>query len=83
MAAKVSTLAELHNVAVSPHSYRVGPGAYANVHWALSHENMAWMEVPFIPQDLSFPVDIPELEIIDGQVQLPKGHGLGLPELSE
>jgi L-alanine-DL-glutamate epimerase-like enolase superfamily enzyme len=79
MARKVSVLADLHNVAISPHSYRVGPGAYANVQWALTEEKMEWMEIPWIPEDLSFPSGIPRLKMVEGQVQLPTGPGLGLP----
>lgn len=76
---KVSALADLHNIAISPHSYRVGPGAYANVHWALTQEKMEWMEIPWIPEELSFPSGIPMLKMIDGLIQLPVGPGLGLP----
>jgi L-alanine-DL-glutamate epimerase-like enolase superfamily enzyme len=79
MARKVSVLAELHNIAICPHSMRVGPGTYANVHWALTQEKMEWMEIPWIPKDLSFPSNVPELKMIKGKVQLPTGPGLGLP----
>ena len=78
MARKVSVLADLYNIAISPHSYRVGPGAYANVHWALTQEKMEWMEIPWIPQEFSFASDIPSLEMIKGRIQLPLGPGLGL-----
>lgn len=80
MARKVSVLADLYNIALSPHSYRVGPGAYANVHWALSQENMEWMEIPWLPDELSFASDIPRLTMVDGLITLPEGPGLGLPD---
>jgi len=78
MARKVSVLADLYNIPVCPHSFRMGPAAYANVHWALSQHNMDWMEIPLLPEGYSFPSNFPPLEMVDGRVRLPQGHGLGL-----
>ena len=80
MARKISVLADLYNLPVCPHSFRIGPAAYANMHWALSHHNMDWMEVPLLPEGISFPTNFKPLKIIEGQVLLPEGPGLGLPE---
>ena len=75
---KLTPLFELFNLPLSPHSFRSGPALYANIHWALSTENSDWLEIPWLPEGVSFPggVSIPELR--DGQVTLPDGIGLGL-----
>ena len=75
-----SVLADLYNIPVCPHSFRTGPAAYANMHWALSQHNMDWMEIPLLPEGVSFPSNFKPLEIKEGQVFLPDGPGLGLPE---
>ena len=80
MARKISVLADLYNIPVCPHSFRLGPAAYANMHWALSQHNMDWMEIPLLPEGYSFPSKYPPLEMADGQVRLPPGPGLGLPQ---
>lgn len=79
MARKISVLADLYNIPVCPHSFRLGPAAYANLHWALSQHNMDWMEIPLLPEGYSFPSHYPPLEMADGRVKLPRGTGLGLP----
>ncbi len=80
LARKISVLADLNNLLVCPHSFRIGPAAYANMHWALSQNNMDWMEVPLLPEGICFPSRFKPLKIIEGQVLLPEGPGLGLPE---
>jgi D-galactarolactone cycloisomerase len=80
MARKISVLADLYNIPVCPHSFRIGPAAYANMHWALSQLNMDWMEIPLLPEGRSFPSNTPALEIINGEVKLPEGLGFGQPE---
>ena len=80
IAKKVSVLADLYNIPICPHSFRIGPAAYANMHWALSQHNMDWMEIPLLPEGYSFPSNYPSLEMVDGQVKLPKGPGFGLPQ---
>ena len=79
MARKVSALADLYNLPICPHSFRTGPAAYANVHWALSQTNMEWFEIPWLPEGFNFPADVPELEIDNGLISLPEGIGLGTP----
>ena len=76
---QVGTLAELHNVTVSPHSFRSGPAMYANVHWALNCPQADWVETPFLPEGLDFASGTPLPAIVDGQIYLPDGPGLGLP----
>jgi len=77
VARKISVLADLYNIPVCPHSFRIGPAAYANMHWALSQPNMDWMEIPLLPKGYSFPSDSPPLEMVNGEVKLPEGPGLG------
>ena len=79
MARKISVLADLYNIPVCPHSFRIGPAAYANMHWALSQHNMDWMEIPLLPEGLLFPSKYPELPMVNGEVRLPPGPGVGLP----
>ncbi|MBW2622539.1 MAG: mandelate racemase/muconate lactonizing enzyme family protein [Deltaproteobacteria bacterium] len=81
MARKVSALADLYNVAVCPHSFRTGPAAYANIHWAFTQMNMEWLEIPFLPEGRSFPSNTPDLELINGEIQFPDGPGFGVPSL--
>jgi D-galactarolactone cycloisomerase len=78
MARKISVLADLYNIPVCPHSFRIGPAAYANMHWALSQQNMDWMEIPLLPEGVSFPSDTPRLKMVKGRVILPEGPGFGL-----
>jgi D-galactarolactone cycloisomerase len=78
MAKRLTTLLDLHNMALSPHSYRVGPGACANVHWALTQAKAEWMEIPWVRDGLACGTDIPALTIVDGEVILPTGPGLGV-----
>ena len=79
MARKISVLADLYNVPVCPHSFRIGPAAYANMHWALSQPNMDWMEIPLLPEGVSFPSKYQPLSMVNGEVRLPQGPGFGLP----
>ncbi|MBI4765074.1 MAG: mandelate racemase/muconate lactonizing enzyme family protein [Deltaproteobacteria bacterium] len=82
-ARKISVLADLHNIPVCPHSFRIGPAAYANMHWALSQQNMDWMEIPLLPEGRSFPSKPPLLKLRNGQVILPEGPGFGFPKQRE
>ena len=79
MARKVSTLADLHNASICPHSFIIGPSSYANAHWAHTQINMEWMEIPLFPEGLSFPAGTLPLKMVDGMIQLPEGVGLGVP----
>jgi len=79
-AKKISSLAELLNLPISPHGYRIGPAFYANVHWALSCPCSDWIEVPFLPEGYGFPAAIALPPMADGAIKLPQGDGLGLPD---
>lgn len=46
-ARKIAVLAELHNLPICPHGFHIGPALFANIHWALCHVNMEWLEIPF------------------------------------
>ena len=76
-ARRVSTLAELHNVALCPHNFRLGPSLYASVQWAFTSFASKWLEIPWMPfgEDTSFPAALPPMR--DGLVLPLKGPGLG------
>ena len=78
MARKISAIADLHNFSICPHGFRVGPALYANIHWALTQMNMEWVEIPLLPENYRLPPGICIPKVIDGEVYLPEGHGLGL-----
>jgi L-alanine-DL-glutamate epimerase-like enolase superfamily enzyme len=59
MARKVSSLADLHNMVICPHAFRIGPALYASIHWALTQMNMAWLEIPWLPEGDAFPSAVP------------------------
>ena len=80
MARKISALAELHNQIICPHSYRTGPASYASIHWAMSHQNMGWLEIPWLPEGYEFPAKIPGPPLVEGKILLPEGPGFGVPE---
>lgn len=48
-AKRVSTLAELYNVALCPHNFRLGPALYASIHWAFTTPVARWLEFPWVP----------------------------------
>ena len=79
MAQKVSALAELHNYALCPHAFRIGPALYASIHWALTQVNMEWLEIPWLPEGYAFPSGMPLPKMADGEMALPELPGLGLP----
>jgi L-alanine-DL-glutamate epimerase-like enolase superfamily enzyme len=78
MARKISTLAELHNTVICPHAFRIGPALYASIHWALSQNNMAWLEIPWLPEGYAFPAAVPMPKIVNGEMGLPDAPGLGV-----
>jgi len=79
MARKISVLADLHNLPVCPHSFRTGPASYANIHWALTQENMEWFEIPWLPEGIAFPSGVPVPAMVEGEIGLPPGSGFGTP----
>lgn len=77
-ATRVSALAELHNVALCPHNFRLGPSLLASIHWGFSSPATRWLEVPWLPEGIEFSsgVKVPPLE--DGKVMAPTGMGFEL-----
>lgn len=78
-AQRVATLAELHNVALSPHNFRPGPSLYASLAYGFACSTTRWFEIPWVPQDRRFASDTPLPEIEDGHVIAPNGAGLAIP----
>ena len=76
-AKRISALAELYNVALCPHNFRLGPSLNASIHWGLSCPVGRWIEIPWLPQDRHFPTGVPVPELKDGKVALPEGAGFG------
>ena len=76
-ARRISTLAELHNVALCPHNFRLGPSLYASIQWAFTSPASRWLEMPWLPagQASSFPAPLPPMR--DGLVLPLEGPGLG------
>ena len=77
-AQRVSTLAELYNVALSPHNFRPGPSLYASLAYGFASSATRWFEIPWIPDDRRFASDSPLPKIEDGCVLVPEGPGLGI-----
>ena len=78
-AGKLTPLFDVFNLPFCPHSFRLGPAMYANVHWALSCEKSDWVEVPWLPEGAAFPSGVPIPPMENGRIVLPEGVGLGLP----
>lgn len=78
-ARRVTALAELYNVALCPHNFRLGPALYASIQWAFTTPISRWIEVPWVPDgfEFSFPVDLPPMK--DGLVLPLTEPGLGIP----
>lgn len=77
-ARKISALSELHNIALSPHNFRIGPSLYASIHWGFSSPATRWLEMPWLPEGSSFPCGAILPPIADGYVLAPEGPGFGI-----
>jgi L-alanine-DL-glutamate epimerase-like enolase superfamily enzyme len=77
-ARRVSALAELHNVALSPHNFRLGPSLYASVHWAFTSHATKWIEIPWVPADRNFSFGASLPPMVDGLVLPLTEPGLGV-----
>lgn len=79
-ARRVSALAELYNVALCPHNFRLGPALYASVQWAFTSPASKWLEIPWVRPgvEFSYPVALPPMR--DGLVLPLEGLGLACPE---
>ena len=77
-ARRVAALAELHNVALCPHNFRLGPALHASIQWAFTSPASRWIEVPWLPAGtgFSFPAEPPTMT--GGRIPPPTGVGLGL-----
>lgn len=77
-ARRVSSLAELHNVALCPHNFRLGPSLYASVQWAFTSYASKWLEIPWVPADWAFPFGAVLPPMADGRVLPLTEPGLGV-----
>jgi len=77
-ARKVSALAELHNIALAPHNFRIGPSLYASIHWGFASPATRWFELPWLPEGVSATCGATLPKIVDGCITLPEGPGFGL-----
>ena len=78
-AQRVATLAELHNVALSPHNFRPGPSLYASLAYGFASSATRWFEIPWVPDDRRFASNTLLPQIEDGYVLPSQGSGLGMP----
>ena len=79
-AQRVSTLAELHNVALSPHNFRPGPSLYASLAYGFASSATRRFEIPWVPASRRFASETPLPTIEDGHVVAPHRPGLGIPD---
>ena len=77
-AQRVTTLAELHNVALSPHNFRPGPSLQASLAYGFASSATRWFEIPWVPEDRRFASNMPLPAMEDGYVLPPEGPGLGI-----
>jgi len=76
-ARRISALAELRNVALCPHNFRIGPSLYASMHWGLSTPATRWMDVSWLPQPIGFAAAMAMRPLRGGRIYAPEGDGLG------
>jgi L-alanine-DL-glutamate epimerase-like enolase superfamily enzyme len=76
-ARRIAALAELHNVALCPHNFRLGPALYASIHWAFTSPASRWIEMPWMQTTFKFPFRAALPPLVDGHVLPPTGPGLG------
>ena len=60
-----------------PHNFSLGPSLGANIHWAMTAAATRWIEVPFLPEDQTFPGTWHLPTLTDGCVGFPDVDGLG------
>lgn len=75
-ARRIAALAEVHNVALCPHNFRLGPSLYASIHWAFTSPASRWIEFPWMPTRLQFPFGAELPTLVDGRVHPLTGPGL-------
>ena len=76
-ARRVSALAEVANVALAPHNFRLGPALFASIHWGFTSPATRWFELPWVPDGVAFsyPAELPPL--VDGRIEPPTAPGFG------
>lgn len=77
-ARRVSTLAELHSVVLSPHNFRLGPALYASIQWGFTSPATKWLEIPWVRPQVGFSHRAQLPPLVDGMVLPPTGPGLGV-----
>ena len=75
-------MAELHNVALSPHNFRPGPSLYASLAYGFASSATRWFEIPWVPEGRRFASDTPLPVIEDGYVLVPDGPWPRHPRLN-
>jgi len=77
-ARKIAALAELHNVALAPHNFRIGPSLYSSIHWGFASPATRWFELPWLPEGVDATCGAKLPTVIDGSIALPAGSGFGI-----
>jgi len=74
---EITATIERHGRELCPHCFRVGPSMTASMHWAFSSAASSWIELPWLPEDVScsYPMELPTVE--DGLVRVTSEVGLG------
>jgi L-alanine-DL-glutamate epimerase-like enolase superfamily enzyme len=72
----IAELARVHDVAVSPHNFSLGPSLGANIHLAMVSPTARWIEVPFLPAGATFPANWPTPTLGEGMIPYPGAPGL-------
>ena len=73
---KISTLAELANIKIQPHSPYFGPGFLATLHFIASSRDIHSIERFYV--DLEADMYGNALTPVDGLIHVPDGPGLGI-----
>ena len=76
-ALRISTLAELHHVALCPHNFRLGPCLLASIHWGFTSPATEWFELPWVPEGTHFGSTAKLPAVVDGFVDVPDCTGIG------
>lgn len=74
-----SALAEVHNVAFSPHNFRLGPSLAASIHWGFSSPATSWIEMPWTAEDVEWPSAMTLPTVTDGHIAQPTEPGMSMP----
>lgn len=74
---EITSVVESYDRQLCPHCFRVGPSMTASMHWAFSSRSSGWIELPWLPEDVScsYPMTLPKVH--DGRVTLTSDIGLG------